>query len=119
MENILKIASQNVDCSLNTPDDDDGIGHLFTGPHLHHHLLHLSQHLDLTDHLLCLLQLSDIRAGPAQAVQCHGGGALVSGESSEHIISPDKVFKVLTGDISDRASADRECEQAVWDQGEV
>ena len=85
MENILNIPSQNVDCSLNAPDDDDGSDHLFTGPHLLH-LLHLSQHLELTDHLLRLLQLSDIRAGPAQAVQCHGGGALVSGESNDPLI---------------------------------
>ena len=76
MENILKIPSQNVDCSLNAPDDD-GNDHLFTGSHL---LLHLSQHLELAHHLLRLLQLSDIRAGPAQAVQRHSGGALVPGE---------------------------------------
>ena len=85
MENILKIPSQNVDCSLNAPDDDDGSDRLFTGP-LHHLHLHLSQHLGLTDHLLRLLQLSDIRAGPAQTVQCHGRGALVSGESNGPLI---------------------------------
>ena len=60
MENILKITSQNVDYSLNSPDDD-GSDHLFTGSQLIHlSLLHLFQHLGLADHVLRLLQLPDI-----------------------------------------------------------
>ena len=44
----------------------------------------------------------------------------MSGEASVHIlISTDRVFNVLTRDISDPASADGECGQVVRYQGEV
>ena len=79
MDNLKKTnLTQNVDCSLSAPDGDGG-GHLLPGPRLH---LPLPRHLGLPgpDHMLRLLQLSDIRAGPAQAVQRHSGGALVPGE---------------------------------------
>ena len=68
--------------------------------------------------MLRVLQLSDIRAGPAQAVQCHRGGALVPGELTRRLSKVvQSLYKCQL--ISDRASADGECEQAVRDPGEV